>query len=121
MVRKTGTWSSGYLVCALLALMCLSGCTATTALLFYPQDHHVRTPHDLALDYQDVWLTAADGTRLHAWWLPAVGGNSKTPTVLHLHGNAENISTHIQSVAWLPLEGVNVLMLDYRGFGLSVG
>ncbi|MGB1092435.1 MAG: alpha/beta hydrolase, partial [Oceanobacter sp.] len=39
----------------------------------------------------------------------------------YLHGNAENISSHIASVAWLPMSGVGMLALDYRGFGASTG
>ncbi|MEQ1555445.1 MAG: alpha/beta fold hydrolase [Gallionella sp.] len=42
-------------------------------------------------------------------------------TILFLHGNAENISTHFRSVAWLPAAGYNVLALDYRGYGASAG
>jgi fermentation-respiration switch protein FrsA (DUF1100 family) len=41
--------------------------------------------------------------------------------VLHLHGNAANVSNHLPLVAWLPAAGFNVLMLDYRGFGRSQG
>jgi fermentation-respiration switch protein FrsA (DUF1100 family) len=41
--------------------------------------------------------------------------------VLHLHGNAGNISGHFVHVAWLPAEGWNVLTFDYRGYGQSQG
>ena len=41
--------------------------------------------------------------------------------VLFLHGNAENISTHIGSVYWLPEQGYEVVLLDYRGYGRSEG
>ncbi|MBD2860121.1 alpha/beta hydrolase [Spongiibacter sp. KMU-158] len=79
----------------------------------------LRTPDQIGLRYDDVQLSSRDGTQLHAWWLPA----SKDPsaTILFIHGNAENISTHIASVMWLPAEGVNVLLLDYRGYGQSGG
>jgi hypothetical protein len=66
-----------------------------------------------------VEITPADGTALHGWWLPAHG--PARGTVFFLHGNAENISTHIGSVYWLPAEGYQVLLLDYRGFGRSAG
>ena len=64
-------------------------------------------------------LLAEDGTKLHAWFLPA----SQKPkgSVLFLHGNAENISTHIYNIRWLPKAGYQVLLLDYRGFGHSDG
>ena len=64
-------------------------------------------------------LAAPDGTKLHAWFLPA--GGTARGTVLHLHGNAANVSNHLPLVAWMPARGYNVLMLDYRGFGKSEG
>jgi fermentation-respiration switch protein FrsA (DUF1100 family) len=42
-------------------------------------------------------------------------------TILHLHGNAGNITGHFQHVAWLPAAGWNVLCFDYRGYGKSQG
>jgi fermentation-respiration switch protein FrsA (DUF1100 family) len=92
---------------------------ACSGLLFYPDHRMVRTPADLGLDYSDVTIRAADGTNLHGWWLPAQG--AAKGTVFFLHGNAENISTHIGSVFWLPAVGYQVLLLDYRGFGRSEG
>ncbi len=69
-----------------------------------------------------------DGTVLNAWFLPAkknvshaTQGKQAIATVLFLHGNAENISTHFRNIAWLPAEGFNVLALDYRGYGASEG
>lgn len=94
----------------------LAGCGA---MLFYPARQMVRTPADLGLEYRDVELRAADGTSLHGWWLAARG--AVRGTVFFLHGNAENISTHIGSVAWLPGAGYQVLLLDYRGYGRSSG
>ncbi len=88
-------------------------------MFFFPARHHVQTPDQFGLNYQDIQLSAVDGTKLHAWFLPAVG--RPQATILFLHGNAENISTHIQSVHWLPAAGYQVLLLDYRGFGNSEG
>lgn len=109
----------------LLLALCLSACSNLTSLFFYPQTQYIRTPQDINLQYETVSLTASDGVALNAWWLPAqknLDSTSKsTPTLLFLHGNAENISTHIGSVYWLPEKGVNVLLLDYRGYGASEG
>ena len=79
----------------------------------------VMTPERIGLAYQDVYFPSLDGVRLHAWYLPAEG--EAKGTVLFLHGNAENISTHIASVYWLPAQHYNVLLLDYRGYGTSAG
>lgn len=101
-----------------LALL-LSGCGSVSTLLFYPMQEYVRTPQQLGLTYQDVILHTEDGVQLFGWYLPPQGparGN-----LLYLHGNGENISTHIASVAWLPAQGYGVLALDYRGYGRSTG
>ena len=102
------------LVFACIAL--LQGCTGA---FFQPQRAMVITPARIGLDYQDVYIQTPDGVRLHAWYMPAEG--QARGTVLFLHGNAENISTHIASVYWLPVQHYNVLLLDYRGYGESSG
>jgi hypothetical protein len=100
----------------ILLFMLLASCTS---LLFYPQKQLIRTPSDIGLTYENVKFKATDGTALHGWWLPAKG--EIKGSVYFLHGNAENISTHIGSVYWLPEAGYNVFLLDYRGYGLSEG
>jgi len=99
-----------------VAALLLCGCTHV---FFQPMRGHVLTPAQGGLRYEDVHFASADGTRLHAWFLPAQG--KPEGTIFFLHGNAENISTHIGSVYWLPARGFNVFLLDYRGYGLSEG
>jgi len=94
----------------------LLGCNGV---FFIPYRAHVQTPKQLGLAYEDVYFQAGDGTPLHAWFLPAE--SKALGTILFLHGNAENISTHIMSVRWLPARGFNVFLLDYRGYGASGG
>jgi hypothetical protein len=94
----------------------LIGCSNV---FFFPYHAHVQTPGQLGLKYEDVYFNAGDGTRLHGWFLPAPG--RALGTILFLHGNAENVSTHIMSVRWLPEQGFNVFLLDYRGYGVSAG
>lgn len=116
----------------LFSSLFLSACSNLTGLLFYPQSQYLRTPTDIQLDYEDVIIQTSDGTELASWFLPAQrafhddknvasANSNKSPIILFLHGNAENISTHIGSVYWLPEEGVGVFLLDYRGFGHSQG
>jgi uncharacterized protein len=101
---------------AFSALLLLAGCTGT---FFQPDRRLAATPADLGLAYESLRLRAADGTELFAWFLPARG--EARASVLFLHGNAENISTHFANVAWMPAEGFNVFALDYRGYGGSAG
>ncbi|MEO8040043.1 MAG: alpha/beta fold hydrolase, partial [Betaproteobacteria bacterium] len=103
---------------ALIGLTLLvAGCTG---LFFHPMRPLVRTPAALGLAWDNVPLSAADGIALSAWFLPSANGQTHG-TVLFLHGNAENISTHLNAVAWLPARGFQVLLLDYRGYGESGG
>lgn len=99
-----------------VALLC--GCSG---LLFYPEPGLPFTPERAGLQYRDIELQAADGTRLHAWWLPVKEGVALKGTVLHLHGNGGNLASHLGGSYWLPEQGYQVLMLDYRGYGLSAG
>jgi fermentation-respiration switch protein FrsA (DUF1100 family) len=101
---------------AMLLWLSLAGCTSV---FFHPHRARMATPDELGLAYEQIEFKASDGTALVAWFLPARG--EARATVLFLHGNAENISTHFRSVAWLPAAGFNVLALDYRGYGASQG
>lgn len=104
------------IVFALLATLVACGCTSA---FFHPQRALVATPDLAGVRYESLALRAADGVELIAWFMPAAG--KPRATVLFLHGNAENISTHFMNVAWMPAEGFNVLALDYRGYGGSEG
>jgi len=94
----------------------ISGCTQA---FFQPHRYIVSTPGQYGVEYQPVEFKAEDGTALFAWFLPARG--EPRGSVLYLHGNAENISTHFANVAWMPAAGFNVLAFDYRGYGGSQG
>lgn len=102
-----------------LVYIFMSGCTSLSTLLFYPKKNYYYTPEKLGLSAERISITTSDGETLANWLL-------KSPiepkgTILFLHGNGENISTHIRSVAWLPQHGYDVFLLDYRGYGKSTG
>jgi fermentation-respiration switch protein FrsA (DUF1100 family) len=93
----------------------LAGCSS---LLFYPQEKHVLTPADRGVRYKTITVEG-NGPQLHGWYLEPQGRYQGT--ILFLHGNAENISTHFSSVYWLPKFGYGVVLVDYRGYGYSMG
>ena len=95
------------------------GLTACTGLFFQPMIAHVHDPKTMGFVYEDVDFEAADGERLHGWFFPAEG--KRLGSVLFLHGNAENISTHFANVAWLAEAGIDAFVFDYRGYGKSEG
>lgn len=86
---------------------------------YHPNVCRYDSPEAHGLTYEPVWFSAADGPRLHGWFFPAIG--QPKGAVLHLHGNAGNITGHFPHVSWLPERGWNVLCFDYRGYGQSQG
>jgi hypothetical protein len=87
---------------------------------FYPTRDHVPVPGLENIARQDVWFPSEDGVPLHGWLLSPRDRVSRG-TILFLHGNAGNISTHVQSVLWLVREGYTAFAFDYRGYGWSGG
>ncbi len=71
------------------------------------------------LDFEEAYFTAADGTRLHGWYLPSPNPSA---VVLYCHGNGEIVA----DVAWAADElrqesGAAFFVFDYRGYGRSAG
>lgn len=99
-------------------ILILSGCST---LFFYPEKQLVRTPTDVGVIYQDVNIKVSEDVALHGWFLPVNDNAEVKGTVYFLHGNAQNISTHLRSVYWLPERGYQVFLIDYRGYGKSTG
>ena len=100
----------------LLLSLSLASCSH---LIFQPFEQHLYSPEIFDVRYQDLWLDVEEGIRLHGWLLEPAG--EKIGTVLYLHGNAENISTHFGAVYWLTQHGYEVTLYDYRGYGKSSG
>lgn len=99
------------------------------ALLFFMQERMVflpnlpgraleATPQRLSLDYDDVRLETDDGVALHGWYVHA---RQSRGTVLFFHGNAGNISHRLDSIAIFAGLGLDVFIVDYRGYGRSEG
>ncbi len=91
-------------------------------MIYYP---HVpgrsleQTPADIGLCYEDLRLQTSDGLSLHAWFL-----HSPKPTrltLLFFHGNAGNISHRLSKCCTFLDLGLDVLLVDYRGYGQSEG
>lgn len=102
----------------------LSGCSNLSSFLFFPHQGHYETPEALGVDYRPVQFESEVFLLSNWLLLPANKSDSNykpKATILYLHGNGENISTHMRSVAWLTLHDYQVLLLDYRGYGKSEG
>ena len=89
---------------------------------YFPDREEYDSPDMAGLAYEHVFFESADGTRLSGWFIPAVG--AATPieakgTVIHLHGNAQNMTAHWSFAEFVPHRGYNLFTFDYRGYGDS--
>lgn len=70
---------------------------------------------------EQAWIVADDGPRLHAWWVPAGGEGDSCGAVTYFHGNAGHLAGRAEIARQWAERGVDVLLLDYRGYGRSEG
>ncbi len=91
-------------------------------LIFFPQRMSELRWHQVAedVDGETISITAAHGIKLHGWFLPGAGSTPR-PTVLFFGGNAMRLDLFVYTLDPLRIQGVNVLLVDYRGYGLSNG
>ncbi len=87
------------------------------SMFYYPMRDMGLSPDKAGLKFEDVWLTASDGVKIHGWFLPAATTNA--PAILFLHGNAGNISHRLDKLAIFHSLGAATLIIDYRGYGRS--
>jgi len=87
-------------------------------MVFYPLAGLDATPKDWGLDYQDVKIATEDGVDLHGWFIPRPGARR---VLLFFHGNAGNISHRGDSILIFNGLGLDVFIIDYRGYGRSRG
>ncbi|KAG6602927.1 putative serine protease family S09X [Phytophthora cinnamomi] len=80
-----------------------------------------RHPGEFGIDYEDLMIRCKDGVSINAW-LMKQKDHSIRPTLIFFHGNAGNIGYRLPNAVQLFRKvGVNVLLVDYRGFGHSEG
>lgn len=72
---------------------------------------------------EEVWLTADDGERIVAWFMPGDGRtpDSPGPAVVFAHGNGELIDDNIGIANMYARWGVSSIMVEYRGYGRAPG
>ncbi len=88
------------------------------SLIYFPAVYPDGMWNPPGLKFEDAWFEAADGTKLHGWYVPAANPRA---VVLFAHGNAGNLSHRIDFLEILNRLRVSVLIFDYRGYGRSEG
>jgi fermentation-respiration switch protein FrsA (DUF1100 family) len=94
--------------------------TLVDSLVYFPDRELYGDPSDVGLSFTDLHLPTEDGERLHAWWIPTRVAPARGH-VLFFHGNAGNVSHRLEHARALSAAGLDVLLLDYRGYGRSTG
>jgi alpha-beta hydrolase superfamily lysophospholipase len=100
----------------ILSLMCVS----CTSLIYQPDKNLYAYPEQFKTKFDAVSFPSIDGTKLTAWKLLSKTPNPKN-LVVFFHGNAQNLTAHFVNLVWLAEHGYDVLIFDYRGYGLSEG
>ncbi|MGB2961732.1 MAG: alpha/beta hydrolase [Candidatus Omnitrophota bacterium] len=87
--------------------------------IYFPYRGIESTPASIGLSYEDVFIETKDNVKLNGWFIPAEGRSRAT--LLYLHGNAGNISHRLEIIRIFHDMGLNMFIIDYRGYGKSGG
>ena len=80
-----------------------------------------QSPEEHSMAFTSHLIPCPDGVQLHAWLLLRPS-SLHCPTLIFFHGNAGNIGFRLPNAKSLYFGcGLNVLMVEYRGFGDSSG
>lgn len=88
------------------------------AMIFYPIKAVNVTPKEWGLPYDAVEIKLADKRKISGWYLPYPDAEK---TLLFFHGNGGNISHRGDSLYIFHKLKLNVLIIDYPGYGESEG
>lgn len=91
---------------------------AESRMIYFPSREEFATPPR----HEDVYFKTEGGLQLHGWLTMPTGwkpGDPPVPALLHVHGNAGNVSYHDEFSTFLPPAGYAVLLFDYRNYGRS--
>jgi uncharacterized protein len=105
--------AAGYLGAMVLAMF------LEERLVFFPSPYPQGEWNPPALEFEDAWFQASDGTKLHGWYVPHP---EPLAVILFHHGNAGNVTHRADLARELHRRvGAAVLLYDYRGYGRSEG
>jgi len=86
--------------------------------LFFPFKTIEYTPKLAGLSYEDIYFATRDNKKINGWFIPAKDAKY---TILFFHGNAGNISHRLDKIKIFHDLGLNIFIIDYRGYGKSEG
>lgn len=118
MQTTAGAATQVLVVLLLLAVVTMAVRFAEPHLVFYPWPGEQRTPESAGIAFTPLSITTADGETLRGWHLPRPSPRAR---IIYFHGNGGNLSLWTDVYAGLWHQGMDVVALDYRGYGVSTG
>lgn len=112
------TLFSVFALLLLLLIILIIRTPLITYFAFVP-DVLLKEPEQDLYRSQTVWFNSNDGYKLHGLFFPSPQPTKKV--VLYLHGNAGTLFNRVDAANELSQQGINVFLIDYRGYGLSDG
>ena len=106
----------------------------TDYMVYFPQkvkDSYSTTPDMRGMEYEDLWFQSGK-EKIHAWLIKSSVGDridrsdrsersEEVPIILFFHGNAGHLAYRLELIAKLRITRAHILIVSYRGFGLSSG
>ena len=127
MKNKTRSWFRLILFLLLVGGLYLLLHSYEQSYVFHPTPTLTRTPQDIDLAFDSVILTTSDGVSIHGWFIPEHSAEEETataelaPCLLFFHGGDGNCSDRLQKIRLFHDLGLDVFIIDYRGYGKSGG
>lgn len=95
-------------------------------LLYHPDQPnnsrlYVPSPKLFGLPYENLYISTKDGVRINIVLIKQAFHFNKVPTLVFFHGNAGNVGHRLLNARGLYNLGMNILLVEYRGYGLSDG
>jgi len=85
-----------------------------------PSQYPNATPADAGITFEDLHIPVTGPEQVHAWWIPSTEPSDKV--LLMFHGNGyvlEQAAGQVGEMVPLHHLGLNLLLVDYRGYGSS--
>ena len=112
-------WRVGRTILIAFLVVVVAAMFLEESLVYFPVAYPEGDWQPEGLAFEDARFQAADGVRLHGWYVPKENARA---AVLFCHGNGGNLTHRIDALDMLHRwVGASVLIFDYRGYGRSEG
>lgn len=109
-----------------IILFLLASYIITNLCTYFLQEYFIFRPKKLAANFQytfednfeEIWIETPDNAKINGLWFKR---ENPKGLILYFHGNADNLVRWGKHSREFLDNGYDILMIDYRGFGKSIG